>query len=472
MIIKSILSRLIGSDEQKKSKDPKKKASKKSVKKKEVPKKKSPKKPLQKSIKSKKKSAPKEPTPKIQKPAPKKPKKAATKSKPRPAIKKIVQEPAKKSPLKAAPITKVAAPAKQPLKTRAPQPVTPAPKQPEKKTQQPAPTKNAKKKKSAALTSEINEPKIGSKKEIDIRKELQDQLLEKGKEQGVLTYEEIITFNEKAHLSEKEANDFLKVLEKEHIELVMEEELADDPEFAGLDKDDYDTDTKTKIKAKLSASEDPDEVHDDDDEEKEEHDVSEATHITDGVKCYLRDIGKIPLLNKTTEKVIADQIANSKRLCIDAISHFPFVHKEFISMIDRLNKNTLPLKDIIQFAEYDEENIPKIDEEQTAFLKSLTTLAALIKNEETIYHSYRKDLAIPGKKKEMLDKVQENKLAISEAIKSIKLANKFIRKIGKRIEKLLSPNPARTPTNNAKHLNTPILSLSISTANNTLPIKS
>ena len=35
-----------------------------------------------------------------------------------------------------------------------------------------------------------------------------------------------------------------------------------------------------------------------------------ASQITDAVKCYLRDIGKIPLLNKKTETVIAEQIAS------------------------------------------------------------------------------------------------------------------------------------------------------------------
>ena len=39
---------------------------------------------------------------------------------------------------------------------------------------------------------------------------------------------------------------------------------------------------------------------------EEERFTSDASHVTDGVKLYLRDIGRIPLLNKETEKIIAN----------------------------------------------------------------------------------------------------------------------------------------------------------------------
>ncbi|MFT6765670.1 MAG: RNA polymerase primary sigma factor [Alteromonas naphthalenivorans] len=276
--------------------------------------------------------------------------------------------------------------------------------------------------------------RVPTKDLATLRKELHTALLVKGKENGVLTYEEVIAFNEKVQLSEKDANDFLKELESEHIALIMEEELVQQVDY-DQEKAEYGSGHKGEMKEKLATSINADTEEESEEKEKEVTDTT--AQITDGVKCYLRDIGKIPLLNKVTEKVIADNIANSKRLCIDAISHFPFVHKEFTSMIDRIAKETVTLKDIIQFSEYDEENIPKIDEEQKAFLKILNRISDLIKNEEQIYIKYRKDLSSMAKKKEMLLKVQENKKAISDEIKSIRLANKFIRKIGKKIEKYL-----------------------------------
>ena len=46
------------------------------------------------------------------------------------------------------------------------------------------------------------------------------------------------------------------------------------------------------------------------------------------LKAYLRDIGKIPLLNKKTETEIAKKIKEGKKESIDAIAQFPFVSKE------------------------------------------------------------------------------------------------------------------------------------------------
>ncbi len=277
-------------------------------------------------------------------------------------------------------------------------------------------------------------------KDFDFKKELIEVLIEKGRETGTITYEEVIAFNERNQLTEKEVTDLFKILDREHIELLMEEEL-NGGSSGTLDLEKDDITNHVVMKEKLASSLHTDDALDEEDSEDEERptrEVGDSTYITDGVKCYLRDIGKIPLLNKTTEKVIADKIATSKRLSIDAISQFPFVHKEFLWIGDKLGKNALQLKDIIQFSEFDEENLPKVEEEKTAFLETIAKIEALVKNEEKIYVSYRDQLSSDKKKKEMLDKVKENKLAIVETIKSIRIANKFIRKIGKRIEKFLT----------------------------------
>ncbi len=295
----------------------------------------------------------------------------------------------------------------------------------------------------STLTSKVAVKEKGAvavKKDFDFKRELLEVLIEKGRETGTLTYEEVIAFNERNQMTEKEVADLFKILEREHIELLMEEEL-DSASSATLDLEKDDITNHVAMKDKLASSLHTDDALDEEDSEDEERpvrEVGDSTYITDGVKCYLRDIGKIPLLNKTTEKVIADKIATSKRLCIDAISQFPFVHKEFLWIGDKLGKNALQLKDIIQFSEFDEENLPKVEEEKAAFLETIAKIEALVKNEETIYISYRDQLSSDKKKKEMLDKVKENKLAIVETVKSIRIANKFIRKIGKRIEKFLT----------------------------------
>ena len=284
----------------------------------------------------------------------------------------------------------------------------------------------------------IVKPSIG-----DLKKELIEELIEKGKRANFLTYEEIIEFGDKNHLNETEINEILRTLEKEHIDLIMQDEL--DGEAASLtgledEAEGARLDAKTKLESSLELQVDQfdeDEAESDDEEEKEAVREIGSSQITDPVKCYLRDIGKIPLLNKKTETVIAEKIASSKKDSIDALSRFPVIHKEFVLIGEKLQQNSLPLKDIIQFSEFDEENSPNIEEEKKAFLSTITTIKSLIGNEEKIYLSYRGQLDSQAKKDEMLKKVKQNKEKIGETIRTIKLSNKLIKKLAKKIEKYI-----------------------------------
>ncbi len=211
---------------------------------------------------------------------------------------------------------------------------------------------------------------------IDLTQELIEGLVEKGRRSGsMLSYEEVMEFSDRNHLSDQETNDLLKLLEKENVELVMQEEIETDAESIS-DFEKEETASKLHhIKSHLETSLDfvaDEELEDSSEDEEEPREVvkepGEATHISDGVKCYLRDIGKIPLLNKKTESVIAEQIATGKRESIEAISKFPFIHKEIVGIGEKLSHDAMLLKDIIQFSEFDEENLPNYEEEKKALL--------------------------------------------------------------------------------------------------------
>lgn len=317
-----------------------------------------------------------------------------------------------------------------------------------------APKKTVAPKKSAAANNvEFDEESMqangeqGSK--FEFKKGLVEPLIAKGKKTGFLTYEEVMEFSHKFQLSDTETNNLMRVLDKEHIEMLMQEELeTNSPDIDGFEKDDEPLKGKN-LKEKLENSldidtdeelieEEGEEAESDEDRTAAIREAASSAQIADGVKCYLRDIGKIPLLNKKTESIIAEQIATGKRESIDAISQFPFIHKEFVSIGDRVQKGTLPLKDIIQFSEFDQENLPKVQEEKDALLGTINIIKDLVSNEEKIYRTYRGNLDSEAKKKEMLDKVKQNKKVIAETIQSIKIANKLIKKLGNRIEKAVS----------------------------------
>jgi RNA polymerase primary sigma factor len=284
---------------------------------------------------------------------------------------------------------------------------------------------------------------------LDLKKELINELIEEGKKNISLTYEEVIEFSDKNHLSEKETNALLLRIEKEHIELIMQEEL-DNKRLAEID--DLSEESKkigfspTAFGGSLDVESeefeedeeiDDDDEDDDDSKKKLSRSTDSAAHISDAVKCYLRDIGKIPLLNKETEKVISDMISKSKRDCIEIISRFPFIHKELVALGEKLQKDTVALKDIVQFSQFDEENLPKLEEEKQNILKTIDHIKSLIQNEEKIYLKHRGKLESKEDKDRMLAEIKSNKAAIGNAIHDIKFSNKIIRKLGKKIEKYL-----------------------------------
>lgn len=304
--------------------------------------------------------------------------------------------------------------------------------------------KPIKKQITVSKTSDLKQPDTQkTTQDHEIKEEIFKILVDKGLRSGSITYEEVIEFAQRYTLSNKDITELLKTLEKEDVELIMNEEFNEgEEELSDFQKDD-DIANEAPRKSSLSSidfeseleEESTDQDGDEDSERIATREAATPAQLTDGVKAYLREIGKIPLLNKKTEKIIADQIANSKTQAIEALSQFPFIHKELVSIGEKLQKNTVALKDIIQFSEYSAENLPKIEEEQQAFLATIQRIKDLIENEDKIYQSYRGKLDSEEKKQEMLQKVRENKATISKTIQTIKFANKLIRKLAKRIEK-------------------------------------
>ncbi len=273
-----------------------------------------------------------------------------------------------------------------------------------------------------------------------------DSLIEKGATEGVLTYEDLLTFTQKHNLSEDATNELLRMLDKENIDLISQEDLeagaSDYDSFLGEEAG-IGGGAKPDIKTSLEGADYSPEAEEEEDSFGEREvdkfkDLLEPSQLNDPVKLYLKEIGKIPLLNKVTEKVISDKIAKGKRDSIDAISQFPFVAKELISMEERVSRDPLFLKDLIQFSDFGEDNSPKFEEERKKFLFSIGKIKGLVENEDTIYRSYRNKLDSESKKKEMLKAVDLNRKAVVDAVKEIKLSNKQIRKFGKKIEKLLA----------------------------------
>jgi len=268
--------------------------------------------------------------------------------------------------------------------------------------------------------------------------------LEEGKKNRFITYESVIEFGDEHKFSEADANKFLKSIEKSNVELVMQDEVHVDAIVVADDLRSADSDEAApefsmgKLKSSIYLQDEEEKDDEEKEDKSETRHTSDSSQVADGVKCYLRDIGKIPLLNKATEAAIATKIAAGKTESVRALSYFPIIHKEISIIGDKIVKETIQLKDIIQFLTYDEENLPNLQEEKKILLKIIGKIKKLIKNEKDIYFSYKGKLKTEADKQEMLEKIKENKEEISSTITSIKLSNKLIRKLGKKVDKGIS----------------------------------
>lgn len=270
-----------------------------------------------------------------------------------------------------------------------------------------------------------------------------EALLTRGRAEGMLTFEELAAFGQKYAMTEEEHADVMRLLEKENIDLVSQDDLHADVSYEDFLKEEDATfvPAKNNLSSSLATvdiSGENDDDHSDNDaevQEKLKH-FTEPGQLNDPVKLYLKEIGRIPLLNRDTERIIAETIKDSKESSVDAVARFPFAAKELLSYRERVEKDPLVLKDVIQFSHFDDDNLPMLDEEKTRFFKFADLIEELMGNEEKIYRSYRGKLTSPAKKQEMFQEVEDNRNRLIQTLKEVGFCNKQVRKFGKRLEKL------------------------------------
>jgi RNA polymerase primary sigma factor len=265
-----------------------------------------------------------------------------------------------------------------------------------------------------------------------------DKFIHNTKKHGHIEYHKIVELAQVLHLSNDYIDSVVKILEKENISIdFTKDELQDEGFLMHVEKEISDGMSYTSPHVSLIASAD---INGDFSEEEKVETQEEFKYfqLNDSVKTYLRDIGNIPLLNKKTEQQIANRISSSKKISLECLSMFPYVHKEIVNIKKRISNGSMFLKNIIQFTDFNEDNVPKLKEEQEAFYSHVDAIKNFIDEEYKIYLSYRNSLTTKNKKNEMIEAIKKNKEKIYREIQAIKFSNKFIKQLGAKIEKLIN----------------------------------
>ncbi len=281
---------------------------------------------------------------------------------------------------------------------------------------------------------------------IETRNEIITALLEKGKREGALLYDDVVQAADSLNFVENEMQSLFRLLERENIavELATESEGFIE-ELSGEQRGDGNASSIEEIQEDLTTDDDSSDDNFSETSEREPESFKSA-QLNDGVKSYLRDIGAIPLLNKKTESDIADRIEKNKKISKEVLASFVAIHKEILNLGKKVVREAVQLKDIIQFVDYNEENIPLFKEERELFLQQIASIRALFEGEHFIYVSYRERFKLvknsPAKlaaeKKLMFEEIRISKQKIAEKIQEMRLSNKTIRQLGSKLEKLLS----------------------------------
>jgi RNA polymerase primary sigma factor len=163
------------------------------------------------------------------------------------------------------------------------------------------------------------------KKKGDLKQVLK-KLIDKGKERGFLTYDELNEALPQDQMSSEQIEDAMAVITDMGIDVVESEDDVEGPAELGADesKTDKDEDEAGNLK-----------------------DEDGAGRTDDPVRLYLREMGRVELLSREGEIEIAKRIEQGRLEMIDAICESPLTIRAIINWRDQIVEDQILLRDVV-----------------------------------------------------------------------------------------------------------------------------
>jgi RNA polymerase primary sigma factor len=240
------------------------------------------------------------------------------------------------------------------------------------------------------------------------------QLIDLGKEKGFLTYEEVNDLLPPDLVSAEQLDDVMSMFGEMEIEIV-------------------DSAQKVKIpKGKLDLEDDEFEAE----PEEMEFEPGALGRTSDPVRMYLREMGSVALLTREGEVEIAKRIEEGEREMAGVILTTPITVKELISLGDSLRKGQITPGEISKDIE---DEVVEDDEEDVQKLRLMEVIDR-IREMDSRVEALNDQLESEGMTKTLLTKLekerQQVKGELSESIKGIRLKDKHIEKVARRLKEL------------------------------------
>ena len=161
------------------------------------------------------------------------------------------------------------------------------------------------------------------------------QLIERGKERGYLTFDEVNDVLPSHVNSADQIEDVVSSLDEMGIHLVDEQEVNDDLKADDVEALSLDTDGLDEL--------------DDLDKHSSDSGIEDIDlgKTDDPVRMYLREMGSVDLLTREGEIVIAKRIESGRKEILTAICDSPVTFQEIILLADKLRNREISLRDIL-----------------------------------------------------------------------------------------------------------------------------
>ncbi len=244
-----------------------------------------------------------------------------------------------------------------------------------------------------------------------------DGLLEKGRAQGYVTYDELNSALPPDVLTGDQIDDVMEIFGEHAIEVVDEFQKVSVPPARPL---------------LIGEVEEPSE---EEAPEEEEEDLEYAAGIkaNDPVRLYLKEMGSIPLLNREGEVSLAKRIEDGEREIVAAVKGCPVALAEILEIGQKLRTGESQIRDVIK--DLDEDSTE--EEEEEARQKVLGIVARIRK---TILAAQEAERPLRKKMAEKARAAQKKKLALLYArveslIQEIHLKERQIEAIGDKIRR-------------------------------------
>ena len=158
------------------------------------------------------------------------------------------------------------------------------------------------------------------------------KMIARGKERGYITYDELNSALPQTEMSSEQIEDTMAMLNEMGINLVDGEEPEEGTAAAP---------EKTPAPGEAAASEE--------EEERSGGNLDDADigRTDDPVRMYLREMGSVELLSREGEIAIAKRIEAGRDMMIGGIAESPLTYRALLEWRDRLNRNEMLLRDII-----------------------------------------------------------------------------------------------------------------------------